>query len=630
MKRSLKKTALLLCISLLLTSLAAPLSFAAQSIELPVVTLLSVPDIITWDDVNAIPVAKANMTEDQLRQICVDYMLLQQNFTWTPTHDLDYLCDSAGDADEDGMLHCKEGEIYAGFPYGHGGLTLYNAMDYYDTESGLWDAYATQSGTTLPLTNNCGTAVMWALARVSTQTQNFAGTVTMTKQNGYLPVGTYSYDENISRFDESDKTQTKEIAKANGKQTMFKSYALLKKGDGTVTYNTPYGGHARMAIENAVVVKNTGTTTINGDKSYVIMAEQYSTRYQRTSQGQTINQHGQIYKKYTFSELYNSGYLPFTITEFSDPQSVEQAAVRLSNAGSNLSYTTLSGCVVYSNYYLSKLTITVTGLDGSVKYQNKVNVNITSTSLRNKDSRYYALSALIPSKMKTPGHVKIEAIVGSGETLTVYEGNACYTASGSFYTSHSYNQPSTTKPTCTEPGFTTHTCTRCGDSYTDNEVAALGHNWGEASYKWSEDYTACTATRICKRDETHVDSETADATTDTQGAEITYTANFKGTDFKTQTKTVNSFIWGDANGDGSVNNKDIVCLKNYLAYYDAEGQTSVHEGVTYSLKSGADANGDGMKNNTDVVRLKRYLMFFDELTGKSMDGENEVVLGPAS
>ena len=36
-----------------------------------------------------------------------------------------------------------------------------------------------------------------------------------------------------------------------------------------------------------------------------------------------------------------------------------------------------------------------------------------------------------------------------------------------------------TAPTCTEAGFTTHTCSRCEDSYTDSEVEALGHTEGE-------------------------------------------------------------------------------------------------------------------------------------------------------
>ena len=36
-----------------------------------------------------------------------------------------------------------------------------------------------------------------------------------------------------------------------------------------------------------------------------------------------------------------------------------------------------------------------------------------------------------------------------------------------------------TEPTCIEAGFTKHTCSRCKDSYKDNEVEALGHNFIE-------------------------------------------------------------------------------------------------------------------------------------------------------
>ena len=41
---------------------------------------------------------------------------------------------------------------------------------------------------------------------------------------------------------------------------------------------------------------------------------------------------------------------------------------------------------------------------------------------------------------------------------------------------HSYTT-STTLPTCTAQGYTTHTCTGCGYSYKDNYVDALGHNY---------------------------------------------------------------------------------------------------------------------------------------------------------
>ena len=39
--------------------------------------------------------------------------------------------------------------------------------------------------------------------------------------------------------------------------------------------------------------------------------------------------------------------------------------------------------------------------------------------------------------------------------------------------------PVVTAPTCTEKGYTTYTCSKCGKSYTGDEVAALGHDWGE-------------------------------------------------------------------------------------------------------------------------------------------------------
>ena len=43
---------------------------------------------------------------------------------------------------------------------------------------------------------------------------------------------------------------------------------------------------------------------------------------------------------------------------------------------------------------------------------------------------------------------------------------------------HNYNSV-VTQPTCLEQGYTTHTCTRCGDSYVDSYVSALGHNYDD-------------------------------------------------------------------------------------------------------------------------------------------------------
>ncbi|MBQ6430739.1 MAG: BMP family ABC transporter substrate-binding protein [Oscillospiraceae bacterium] len=102
-----------------------------------------------------------------------------------------------------------------------------------------------------------------------------------------------------------------------------------------------------------------------------------------------------------------------------------------------------------------------------------------------------------------------------------------------------------TMPTCTEAGYTTHTCSRCGDSYVSDETAALGHDWGEPNYEWADDNSAATATRICKTDASHIETETVkttskvtkEATYEAEG-EIVYTAVFAEPAFGTQTKKV--------------------------------------------------------------------------------------------
>ena len=65
------------------------------------------------------------------------------------------------------------------------------------------------------------------------------------------------------------------------------------------------------------------------------------------------------------------------------------------------------------------------------------------------------------------------------------------------------------------------------------EIPALGHDWNEVVYEWSEDGKTCTATRTCKNDAEHVETAEAKVTaeqtkapTETEKGETTYTAEF--------------------------------------------------------------------------------------------------------
>ena len=110
---------------------------------------------------------------------------------------------------------------------------------------------------------------------------------------------------------------------------------------------------------------------------------------------------------------------------------------------------------------------------------------------------------------------------------------------------HNY-QAVVTAPTCTEAGYTTHTCSRCQDSYTDTPVAALGHQYGEPTWAWTG-LASAKVTFTCERNCGHsevldaviTNEVTTEATAISEGVR-TYTAkvtfsNVEYTDTKEET-----------------------------------------------------------------------------------------------
>ena len=101
--------------------------------------------------------------------------------------------------------------------------------------------------------------------------------------------------------------------------------------------------------------------------------------------------------------------------------------------------------------------------------------------------------------------------------------------------------------TCTETGLTEGKhCSVCGEVLVaQQEIPALGHEFGDPAYEWADDNSTVTATRVCKHDASHVESETVNTTSEVTKAatceakgETTYTSTFTNSAFETQTKTV--------------------------------------------------------------------------------------------
>ncbi len=144
---------------------------------------------------------------------------------------------------------------------------------------------------------------------------------------------------------------------------------------------------------------------------------------------------------------------------------------------------------------------------------------------------------------------------------------------------HTY-QIAVTAPTCTEQGYTTHTCERCGDSYVDSYVDALGHSWDEGVVTKeptvdAEGEKTCTCAR-CGETKTEILPKLPDEKPDV--------------------------LLGDVNGDGRVNARDVRALLRYIAGLNESGTIN---------EAAADFNGDGRINARDARALLRHIAGLD-------------------
>ena len=116
---------------------------------------------------------------------------------------------------------------------------------------------------------------------------------------------------------------------------------------------------------------------------------------------------------------------------------------------------------------------------------------------------------------------------------------------------HSYSSEVTKEPTCTEVGIRTYTCSKCGDSYTE-EIAALGHQYNDGEITKAPTCTESgVKTFTCSRCGATYTEDIA-AAGHQYSSEVSYTADPKNTPTTSLTgyKTItygNCSVCGDSN-----------------------------------------------------------------------------------
>ncbi len=197
---------------------------------------------------------------------------------------------------------------------------------------------------------------------------------------------------------------------------------------------------------------------------------------------------------------------------------------------------------------------------------------------------------------------------------------------------HDFALTEKTEGSCTEDAVSIYKCTRCSEGY-ESSAKAPGHTYGvdydtvvegdctHSSYKIKK-CTVCGCEKYfdISAAEGHKFSDWQTVTPATAESEGIQEHECTACGQKeTQTIPKLDFTYGDVNGDGKINGRDVVKLAKYLAAYDERTGTS-----SVTVSPGADVNGDGRIDGRDLVKLRKYLANYDESTGQS-----SVKLGPS-
>lgn len=309
---------------------------------------------LTWDAINAIPVKREDMTVQEMRELCVQFMRLSKTAMWIP-NDLLQFEKTTNKPDE-----MQTGTIYGGLPYiGKGGCgNIYRLMDYIDQETGMVDMGDFKSYPAL-FGSHCSSCTYWAWGRVINSVgHNF--TATINHNNGFLRIGPYTYDDNQPKF--TDYYTTIMICEENGLDIMCQSYAQLHLADGLVQY-VPGGGHVIMATsEPHVEMIGEQIDPVN---SYVLISEQGQGWEEYTNEGGITAQiKNSVDKKMSFMDLFEKHYLPFSYAEFLGTDKVDATECTVNLSGDSVDAMQLFNAKVTANFGISDIYVSLKNQDG--------------------------------------------------------------------------------------------------------------------------------------------------------------------------------------------------------------------------------------------------------------------------
>ncbi len=365
---------------------------------------------LTRENINSFPIKSADMTTDELRALCVDFLQFSKTALWIPDEDFDYIRNKNGSRDK-----MSAGEIYGGLPYiGMATGNIYRLMDYMDEARGVVDMSEASKNSKF-FGNQCSVGAYWGWARV-VNSADYNWTYNMVASRGFIPVGPYTYNTAISSLKEQGSD---DICSANGEQIMYQSYAQMLPADGMIAYH-PTGGHVIMCSK-APHVEYLPDGTIDGENSYLYITDQHQKWVEQESAAGVTYQHkNYINRKFTFRKLFKAYYIPFTFGEFLGTDPVEETVCTVNLEGSHITVTQLKNAVVKANYGISDVYVYLKNPAGEILFYKAARVvRAGETELGLSETVYGATFDRYADGKHT---VEVVCQLGTGERLSLYDG----------------------------------------------------------------------------------------------------------------------------------------------------------------------------------------------------------------
>ena len=304
---------------------------------------------LTPEQIEQILQARRDKVESYMREQCEIIWKASEDFTYEITGGKEF--------------NVKAGEYYLGLPYSYSGNTALSFLDYCSEpdEKGVVTLSGVKSEnvgkfSTSNVGNDCSAALCFAWATINASIKNGSeNTKYMCVDNGYLRVGEYTSNS-------SNIEGTQSVCKTNGKETMFKAYTELKKGDAII--HRDGSGHVRMIVSIDVKYKPNGS--IDPYLSKVICLEQTRSNFGQTyfneELGVNVNIFCGVDVAYTFDRLFQDGYLPITCKELRDASDIPSETINDSVKNANID--NLFTGEITSNYMIDKVKVQILDANG--------------------------------------------------------------------------------------------------------------------------------------------------------------------------------------------------------------------------------------------------------------------------